>query len=681
MENNETIPQGEESGNEMSGIKKIFMSLAPSDDPRRERFRTIGFRVLTVITVTLAMYYLLWRYFRSLNPEHPVFSIVLVLAETYGIIGGFLFIMMAWRPIRRTPPNPPEDATVDVFITTVNEPVELVEKTIWAAVRIDWTQKRVCLLDDGNRTEMRETAAKYGCTYISRGSEWAKKPRHAKAGNVNNAVLMTSGEFILILDADQIPSPKILRRTLGYFRDPQVAFVQTPQEFYNLLPGDPFGNDAPLFYGPILQGKDGWNAAFFCGSNGVLRREALMMLGLMDYVESSEAQMKKGLRKLRDEVKRLKRTKAVPKATIALLTSRLKEAERDLESSRPLELVADKIKKTVDEANRHAALGNLDVITEILQEFAGKGDSAAAETEEYLRSGKDWILEELDKEKTDSTIPETTIEDFNLTRSDEAIPIHVMSTNSVTEDMATALRLHSLGWKSVFHKETLAYGLAPEDLDTAIKQRFRWAQGTLQVFFRDNPLFKKGLSAPQRLMYFATMYSYFNGFFNLVLLLAPPLYFLTGMQPVVSWSYEFLWHLFPYFIFNKLLFRYLAWGISVRRGEQYDVALFPVNIRAVFSALFRKRLKFVVTAKHRQKSDPIRLIWPQILLAAITVVSVFYGVYAYATDRGISLIGLVINGGWGFYNLYLLSVIFKAAWYEPPADWRPKTPKGLRRNR
>ena len=44
------------------------------------------------------------------------------------------------------------------------------------------------------------------------GGSW-----HAKAGNLNNALMQTHGDFVLILDADQIPSPEILDRTLGYF--------------------------------------------------------------------------------------------------------------------------------------------------------------------------------------------------------------------------------------------------------------------------------------------------------------------------------------------------------------------------------------------------------------------------------------------------------------------------------
>src|SRR5437764_9408991 len=142
---------------------------------------------------------------------------------------------------------------------------------------------------------MRAMADAHGAGYIVRSTDWTGHERHAKAGNLNNALLQTQGAFILILDADQIPSPTILDRTLGYFRDPRVAFVQTPQWFYNVPPGDPLGSQAPLFYGPIMQGKDGWNAAFFCGSNAVLRREALMQLGIAYYVRDVERRLRRGL--------------------------------------------------------------------------------------------------------------------------------------------------------------------------------------------------------------------------------------------------------------------------------------------------------------------------------------------------------------------------------------------------
>src|SRR4029450_694555 len=113
---------------------------------------------------------------------------------------------------------------------------------------------------------------------------------------------------------------------------------------------------------------------------------------------------------------------------------------------------------------------------------------------------------------------------------------------SVTEDMATAMRLHALGWRSVYHHEILARGLAPEDLRSALQQRLRWAQGTVQVFLRENPLLVRGLTVGQRLMYLGTMGSYFSGFFSLVFLVAPMLYLFFGLLPVRAFSSEFFLH-------------------------------------------------------------------------------------------------------------------------------------------
>lgn len=84
--------------------------------------------------------------------------------------------------------------------------------------------------------------------------------------------------------------------------------------------------------------------------------------------------------------------------------------------------------------------------------------------------------------------------------------------------MATAMRLHAMGWRSVYHNEVLAKGLAPKDRRSSLQQRLRWAQGTIQVMLRDNPLFVRGLSFGQKLMYFATMWSYLSGFPSLVYL-------------------------------------------------------------------------------------------------------------------------------------------------------------------
>jgi cellulose synthase/poly-beta-1,6-N-acetylglucosamine synthase-like glycosyltransferase len=94
-------------------------------------------------------------------------------------------------------------------------------------------------------------------------------------------------QFIAIFDADHAPKTSFLTQTLGFFSDPQVAFVQTPQDFYNL---DSFQHrwsrrkgqvwtEQSLFFRVIQRGKDYWNAAFFCGSCAVIRRSSLDAIG------------------------------------------------------------------------------------------------------------------------------------------------------------------------------------------------------------------------------------------------------------------------------------------------------------------------------------------------------------------------------------------------------------------
>jgi cellulose synthase (UDP-forming) len=264
-------------------------------------------RIVAVLTAILGINYVAWRWLFSVNWDAWWIAVPLVLAETYSLVDSLLFGMTVWRlKGRGEPPVPARDLTVDVFVATYNEPIELVMETARAAQRITYPHE-TWILDDGNRAELRARAEAEGIAWITRSADWAGMPRHAKAGNLNNALLATEGEFLLILDADMVPEPEILDRTLGYFEDDRMALVQTPQYFVNVPDHDPLGSQAPLFYGPIQEGKDGWNAAFFCGSNAVIRREALMQLGVSRYAGEVEVGVHRALRTARSVIRKARK--------------------------------------------------------------------------------------------------------------------------------------------------------------------------------------------------------------------------------------------------------------------------------------------------------------------------------------------------------------------------------------
>ncbi|HBH58520.1 MAG TPA: cellulose synthase, partial [Arthrobacter bacterium] len=428
-------------------------------------------RLVVVLTVILGLNYVAWRWASSLNWDAWWIAVPLVVAETYSLIDVMLFGMTVWQlKIRKGAPAPPHDATVDVFITTYNEDLDMVMTTALAAQKIRHPHS-TWILDDGARPELRALAEDHGLGYVTRSEDWtANVPRHAKAGNLNNALMITHGEFLLILDADQIPEPDILEKTLGYFNNRRVALVQTPQYFSNVPAHDPLGSQAPLFYGPIQQGKDGWNAAFFCGSNAILRREALMQLGLVGYVKETEKSIRRALTASRSAIRHARKSADMDTPLVAevldAVEAATREAQEQLTAGQPLSEITYRVRRRVDAAVQILVQADMSALQTDLEEIAAMELAHVGEagvpvvTDDAVQrmSARDWsplgALESV----------QAVLDALNVERTDEAQPIMPLATISVTEDMATAMRMHAMGWESVYHHEILAYGLAPEDL-------------------------------------------------------------------------------------------------------------------------------------------------------------------------------------------------------------------------
>lgn len=247
--------------------------------------------LMMAVSALLSSRYLWWRITETMgmaDGTQTLLGIGLLLAEIYAWVVMLLgYVQSAW-PLGRKPVPLPADLAawphVDVMIPTYNESLEIVRNTVWAALDMDWPRDRlhVHLLDDGDRPEFREFAARCGVNYIARPDN-----RHAKAGNLNHALAQTEAPFIAIFDCDHVPNRAFLQMTMGGFLNEQrLALVQTPHHFYspdpvqrNLKPGRRLANEGLLFYGLVQDGNDLWDSAFFCGSCAVLRREALVDIG------------------------------------------------------------------------------------------------------------------------------------------------------------------------------------------------------------------------------------------------------------------------------------------------------------------------------------------------------------------------------------------------------------------
>ncbi|WP_029354417.1 UDP-forming cellulose synthase catalytic subunit [Bosea sp. 117] len=255
----------------------------------------------------IVLRYVYWRTTSTLPPvtqlEDFIPGFLLYLAEMYsvGMLGLSLFVVSMPLPQRVAPPVPVDNTPhVDIFVPTYNEEATLLASTLAAAKAIDYPADKftVWLLDDGGtdqkceqddplaaqqaqerRAELTALCEGLGCRYLTR-----RRNEHAKAGNLNNGLEHSTGDLVAVFDADHAPARSFLKETVGYFsQDPRLFLVQTPHFFINPDPlernldtFDRMPSENEMFYGIIQRGLDKWDAAFFCGSAAVLRREALM---------------------------------------------------------------------------------------------------------------------------------------------------------------------------------------------------------------------------------------------------------------------------------------------------------------------------------------------------------------------------------------------------------------------
>ncbi|MCW3076747.1 MAG: putative glycosyl transferase [Bacteroidetes bacterium] len=552
-----------------------------------------------------------------------VFSIMLVTAETLSFFSTIMIIINFWankdpeitapvhylseiedlqgrhdRPIR-----------IDVFIASYNEDVELVRYSIIDAKNLKYpypdVEIKIYVLDDGRRDgrdpkkeNMKIVAEQEGVFYLIR-----EHNEGYKAGNLKNALEHTNGDIFAILDADTRPFPDFLNHTTGYFKNRKMAWVQTPQWFYdttapqslssvinsklglskpksfvakktaglmNVLFGkieineDIFGNDPRLFYDVILRKRNFFNAAFCCGAGSVHRREAIMSLAVKDFADK--------IRNLRTDM---------------------------LSKKRNIEEIAH----------------------------------------------------------------ETTA----LMKKEDIIPFKFHAS----EDIYTSIMLHAdkeNRWESVQHAGVECKMLSTQDLDSWIKQHQRYAEGSLDIAFKDNPMFIKGLSLGQRICYFSTIWSYFAPLWILIFLLSPVIFFFTLELPVKAYSFEFFKYFLPFQIINTITMLLGCWGISTKRGDQYYISSFWFMILSLVSVIRGKKVVFNVTPKGKSFAKNTPHILPHIIIIALTVIGIAFNAVLVAIHKHPTPSGFAANSFWCIFNIISLSIMIRAAYWKPAEE-------------
>jgi cellulose synthase/poly-beta-1,6-N-acetylglucosamine synthase-like glycosyltransferase len=365
-----------------------FPEAARPEPESRRRTRLI--HVVSVAAVVVSLAYLAWRVAFTVDLGFWWVALPLLAMEIHNAFGLAMFTVALWDVDAgpRCDPRRTTDLRVAVLIATYDEPAEVLLPTVAAAVALEPAHE-TWVLDDGRRPEIERLAAALGAKYLTRPTN-----EHAKAGNLNHALEHISADIVAVFDADHIAQLGFLRNTLGHFDDPEVALVQTPQDFYNLdsfehkvRGGARMFSEQAVFYRVIAAAKNRWHAAFWCGTSALIRTSALRSVG-------------------------------------------------------------------------------------------------------------------------------------------------GVATGTVTEDIQTTVRLHKAGWKTVYHNEVLARGMAARTASEYLLQRRRWAAGAMQVLRRERILTGPGLTLGQRIGYTSTLWGWFDAWRSLGYLLLPVAVIATGGVPI-----------------------------------------------------------------------------------------------------------------------------------------------------
>lgn len=179
----------------------------------------------------------------------------------------------------------------------------------------------------------------------------------------------------------------------------------------------------------------------------------------------------------------------------------------------------------------------------------------------------------------------------------------------LAEDLITAIRIHSEGWRSVYAPIIVSRGLVPEDFGSFCKQQLKWARGVHEVLFAELPRLWRKLSFWQKISYTTIGTYYMSGVTMFLFLIIPFLYLLFGWLPANMDFMEFIAHWMPVAVMGIAIYLYVQqWLCHPHqerglhwRGMFLKFACWPVFLLGFLLSLCNGEIPYIPTAKQAVK--------------------------------------------------------------------------------
>ena len=219
----------------------------------------------------------------------------------------------------------------------------------------------------------------------------------------------------------------------------------------------------------------------------------------------------------------------------------------------------------------------------------------------------------------------------------------------LSEDMHTAMRLYSKGWKSVYLPGVCTKGLVPSSLTAYYKQQLKWSRGTLELLVSVYPKLFRNFTWQQKIHFGILPLYYLSGIF----------YFISFLIPIISLFFATTpWRgnvLNFGLIFFPLLACILAIRFYVQRwvidksergthliGGMLLACTWWIYITGLFYTIIRKKVPYLPTPKDDKDQTSWKILIPNVLVGIVSVIAIIYGLSIDFTPFSIFMSGFAL---------------------------------------